>query len=196
VRPFSIVVKQEFFRKLVAPLKKKLTSSYKKDKNFSYSGISSDIGILYVYRPASNSFLNTFFQAQKFQFGLSVQDINQPSIAVNGDLDAAIPPIIQGGIAYFHEVIMFSLGVRLKEDITQFQFGVEYKLFDSENKLGKNLFFVRAGIVPEFQENTGSDTGFGFGYNVGSFSIDYGFGYSLNLIDVGGSHKFSIEYAF
>jgi hypothetical protein len=167
-----------------------------KDKDFSFTGFSIDAAVLYTYAPEAGSFMADVLQAKKLTAGLAIQDINQPSIAENGDADAAIPVIIDGGVAWFHDLIMITAGFRMKEDIVTYHFGKEYKLLEADSDWGMNRLFVRAGVVPEFDEETGSETGFGFGYRLGAFALDYGMGYSLNLLDVGGSHKFSIEYSF
>lgn len=158
----------------------------------SYFGFTFDVGAHYT--------MENLIPNSSVSFGLVIQNLTQPSIASNGSSDANLPMNIGVGVSYYSREYNYLLLVdAIKEDKDlKLRTGAEF-LGMRQQVLGINTeFYIRLGfdgIVSETNSNQKGLNG-GFGIKVDRLDIDYAYVFPLELKNVGGSHKISLNYNF
>ena len=167
-----------------------------RDKDFSYTGLSFDVGLLYGLLATENTFLEPFIGAGKVQLGATVIDMLQPSIAENGSSDAKLPLGINGGLAFIREDAAVAMGIQRKAERTRLQLGGEFALIRSGTGPVPIDFRLRGGGIMMLSDHKGGEATFGFGLNLRNFILDYAYVYPVVLKDVGSNHKVSFNFHF
>lgn len=174
----------------------------------SYNGFSLDIGATYVVREVTRD--------NDVRVGLSIQNINQPSVASNGSKDADLPFGVTGGLSYVSRTYNYLVTAQMSKFGDELVFGGGAELVGLESVVfgvaGK--FLVRFGgstAVADFSFiRTGGGEGVrffrgdqlrgeynaGFGIHAGGLVIDYSFAMQALVSSVGGINTISIGYTF
>ncbi len=162
------------------------------EAGLSYLGFTFDAGIHYT--------LKDIFNNSDLRLGAAVQNITEPSIAVNGSDDAKLPMIITGGFAFVSNTYHYLIAVDVakEKDDLYIKSGAEF-LGLRQDVLGLNTgFLIRVGYNSILKTDTYRESGLagGFGLEVEKLTIDYAYVLPLELQHVGGSHKISLSYNF
>lgn len=158
----------------------------------NYMGFTFDTGIFYS--------IENVFGNGVVRFGAAAQDITQPSIAINGSDDAKLPMKLAAGISYFSPTYNYLVaidGVKEEENYI-LKFGTEF--LGAKTKLAgvETGLFVRGGyssIINDSPFKQSSLNG-GFGVFINNLRIDYAYVNNIEVVGIGGSHKFSLSYQF
>lgn len=157
----------------------------------SYMGFSVDAGVFYSFEK--------LFATNNLNLGLSVQNINQPSIASEGT-DGTLPMRIGLGVGivstqYNYQV---TLDIYREEDIYQVKGGAEFLGMQSNIMGYDTRFLIRGGynniVQSDFAEESGLNGGFGL--VIDNVTIDYAYVYPLAITNTGGNNKISLTYNF
>lgn len=158
----------------------------------SYFGFTFDAGAHYT--------MENLLPNSSVSFGFVIQNITQPSIASNGSSDANLPMNIGFGVSYYSREYNYLLlldAIREEEDI-KLRAGAEF-LGMKQQVFGANTeFYIRMGFDGIVSETNSSQKGIngGFGIKVDRLDLDYAYVFPLELKNVGGSHKISLNYNF
>jgi hypothetical protein len=157
---------------------------------FSFTGVSFDVGAYYQLRD--------IMELNDLQFGISLQDITQPSIASNGSSDATLPVKIAAGAAFIsrkHHYAVYT-SATMSGDALRLSVGYEATAFKATALGVETELFIRlgGGRVTE-QESQGEYNG-GFGIVAGPVTVDYSYSYQAFIRNVGGISSISMSYEF
>ncbi len=157
---------------------------------FSYSGISFDVGMLYL--------IPELFGENDLQFGLTLTDLTQPSIASNGNKDAVLPFQFSAGAAYvshkYHYTILGS--ATMKESDIKLSFGYEISALKTSTLGIDGEFLVRIGGGRIATSDSQGDYNGGFGIILDNVKVDYSYSYQAFIRNVGGISSVAISYEF
>jgi len=167
-----------------------------KDKDFSFTGFSFDIGVLYSLLSTRNTLLEPIVGAGQFQLGAVMTDLLQPSIAENGSSDAKLPLGITGGLAFIRQDASIAVSIQRRAETTRLQLGVELELYHFQSESLPMHFWLRGGGIRMLSDHKGGEVDLGFGIGVKNYILDYAFVFPLVLKDVGSNHKISFNFRF
>lgn len=158
----------------------------------NYLGFTFDAGIFYsIENVLGNGII---------RFGAAAQDITQPSIAINGSDDAKLPMKLAVGGSYYSPTYKYLIAVDgvKEEDNYLLKFGAEFLAAETKFAGIQTGFVVRGGynsIINNSPFQQSSLSG-GFGLFINKLRIDYAYMNNMQVIGIGGSHKFSLSYQF
>lgn len=158
----------------------------------NYLGFSFDAGLFYK--------IEQVFGNGIFSFGAVVQDITQPSIAINGSDDARLPLKIMAGISYYSPTYnyLFAVDVVKENENYLLRIGSEFLAMKTKIYGIETGFYLRGGyngIVNDAPYKQNSLNG-GFGLFVNELKIDYAYVNHFQIVGLSGSHKISFTYQF
>ncbi len=157
----------------------------------SYTGFAVDAGVYYA--------LKNLLPSNSINFGLSVQNINQPSIASSGS-DGKLPMRVGLGVGIESSKFnyLIALDVIKESDIIFIKGGAEF-LGIRDQILGyETQFLLRMGYNNILQSDFAREGGIngGFGLVVDKVKIDYGYIFPLVISNTGGINRISLTYNF
>lgn len=182
------------------------------EPGLAYNGISFDFGASFILREV--------MKENDIRFGLSFQDINQPSVAANGSADARLPFRISAGASYISRTYNYVVTAQISKGDNELLFNGGVELLGLQSTvLGVNgKFLVRLGGstgVSNFNfmrlAKTGGggrrieffngnqvqgDYNAGFGVQAGSLVIDYAYMMQALAANIGGINTISVGYSF
>ncbi len=156
----------------------------------SFTGISFDAGLIYL--------IPEIAEMNDLQIGLSLMDINQPSIAKNKNSDAALPMQISLGAAYIsrqYNYTMYSSATLKQKDI-RVSFGYEISaLKTAAYNIGAE-FIVRIGAGKIVSSDSQGEYNGGFGIAIEKLRFDYSYSYQAFIRNIGGISSLALHYEF
>lgn len=162
------------------------------ETNQSYIGYTFDAGLFYK--------IEQVFGSGVLKFGAVVQDLTQPSIAVNGSDDARLPMKLTAGISYYSTIYDYLFALDLTKENENFilragsEFlGLKTKTFGIESGL-----YLRGGYNGLINNTPFKQSALngGFGVFINKLKIDYAYVTNLQIVGFGDSHKISFTYQF
>ena len=162
------------------------------EPGISYSGISVDAGVSFL--------IPDVLKDNDIRFGVSLQDINRPSVAANGSKDAKLPFGLTGGVSYLSRTYNYILTAQVSHrgdglDIAGGAelLGLRSNVFGAEGK-----FLVRAGGSTGLNggKQVRGEYDAGFGIVIGGVAIDYAYVLQAVLTNIGGINTVSVGYTF
>lgn len=156
----------------------------------SYGGFTLDLGAVYIIKEV--------MEENDLQFGASIINLTQPSVASNGAADAVLPMEIHAGGAYISRKFKYTIlgGVALVNDELKVSFGTEINAMQTTVAGIESSFFVRFGGGKITVKDSQGQYNAGFGLKFDSFSIDYAYSYQAYVAQVGGISSIAIGYDF
>lgn len=158
----------------------------------SYFGYTVDVGAHYTF---SNVLENS-----DLRVGVAIQNLTQPSIASNGSDDAKLPISLGFGMAYVSNQYNYlvALDIVRFDGATKIKTGAEFLGLRHEVFGLNTAFLIRVGYDGILGSDIYTQRGIngGFGLDIDDLRIDYAYVFPLVLQNVGGSHKFSLNYNF
>jgi hypothetical protein len=153
------------------------------NSNTAYAG---DLGVLY-------------HMTERHTLGISIQNINEPNVALNPADHEIVPREVQMSLAYdAHRRLTLAAGVMTEESLANEQ---DYTWTGSAEKWWKlsegDEVAIRGSLATgsrEFQQMV-----LGAGYRMTSLELDYAYVFNLTGITPGdsmGTHRFSLTYRF
>jgi nucleoid-associated protein YgaU len=147
---------------------------------------SVDLGLLYRW-------------TKRHTFGLSIQDVNEPNIALNPADHEIVPRTVRAGASYKGRrglILAGSLTMResLANQTDHTWTGAAEKWWDMKHGHAVGARGSMASGSRSF-----SQMAMGAGYRTSAFQIDYGFVFNLSGVALGntmGTHRFSFSYRF
>lgn len=161
------------------------------DKNFSKSSFSVDVGLMYQL---SLPLIEKLIKPGRLQFGLMLQDINQPNISENASDSGKLPLGFAAGIGYLSDQFIIAADISRKQEFTRIHIGAEFLLQSLKMGSWNFAFLARGGGIRVLNDRKGGELDFGFGLLVRNIQVDYVYIYPLVLKDVDGSHKISLSF--
>lgn len=153
--------------------------SGQQDENFSKSGFTLDVGLLYAVG------------VEGLGLGVMAKNLIPPNISQSGGDDGKLPAEIKVGARYGIRGFLAAVDFDIM-DTNKLRVGGEYKL------PGTDLFLRGGGMssVGAEEGSGGGDVDFGFGYVAQKVIFDYAYVYPLIFNDTSGSHFFSFGLRF
>jgi hypothetical protein len=156
----------------------------------SYFGVTADAGARYT--------MEDFIPGNDLAAGVSIRNINQPSIAKNGSDDAKLPMGIDIGLAYTSKTYnyRFITSLEMEDDITKIHLGAE--IVASKGKMygvDYQISFRAGGESITSAGRQGQMNG-GIGIELDKFTIDYSYVYNFEMSNISGNHVISLNYTF
>ena len=154
----------------------------------SFTGLTFDAGAQYV--------IPEIFEQNALQFGISILNLTQPSVAANGSSTASLPVELHTGAAYLSHKYNYTImgGMIVRDGVTKLNFGTEIIALTTTMMDITSSFIVRIGGGRATRSNTQGDYNGGFGIRVERFRLDYSFTYQAELQHVGGISSLSLGY--
>jgi len=152
----------------------------------SNTAYSADLGFLYK-------------MTERHTLGISVQDINEPNIALSPSDHEIVPRTFRLGVGYErHRHLNFAGAVETRQTLSNqtdmILTGAAERTWDFED--GDQLA-VRGSLANGSREYR--QLSLGAGYRLGSVQLDYAFVFNIGGISLGdtsGTHRFSLTYRF
>jgi hypothetical protein len=152
----------------------------------SQTAYSADLGMLYRW-------------TDKHTLGISIQDINQPNIALSSDDHEIVPRTLRIGMSYArNRYLQLAAAIQSREYLNNQRDTIAtgaaerfWKMQDGDQVSLRGSFAAGSREYRQFA--------FGSGYEMGSLSFDYAFVFNLGGITLGdtsGTHRFSMNYRF
>jgi len=156
----------------------------------SYNGFTFDAGASYR--------IPEIFEQNDLQLGLSILNLTQPSVAVNGSKDAVLPMELCGGAAYISRKYGYEIlsGFNFRDGDIKITFGTEINALTTTIAGIDGSFFVRFGGGRVTQKDSQGEYNGGFGLKVDKFIFDYSYSYQAFISEVGGISSLSLSYEF
>jgi len=153
---------------------------------FSQSAFSTDVGLL--YRPTSRHYV-----------GFSIQDVNQPDVALSSNDSDRVPQTIRFGYAYQKlSGLSITAGFNARKNLGS---QTDYKEIGAVEKWWDTRVagdWAARGALTWGSRNL-RQLSSGFGYRLHSLQIDYAFIFNtagITLGDTAGSQRFSLAFRF
>ncbi|MCX6138929.1 MAG: hypothetical protein NTV54_15735 [Ignavibacteriales bacterium] len=157
----------------------------------SYSGLSFDVGATYVLQ-------NLLQEKHDVRLGVSLLNVNEPSVAASGSADARLPFELQAAMAYISRTYDYSvtLGTVVRGKDVHLTGGAELTGLKTSIMGADAAFLVRVGGGRIVEADRQGEYDGGFGLVVGSFALDYAYTYQAVMNNLGGISTISLRYIF
>ena len=153
----------------------------------SKSNIAADVGFL-------------FCPYKKISYGLMLQNLNEPNLAISDSNSDPVPMTLRSGITYKENNLMFMGELYTKKSLSS---GRDIRGIFAAEKWWLGAGFTKADLAARGSLAVGSRSfsqmGIGFSYRVNGVQMDYGFLIPLGGITFGeskGSHRITLTLRF
>jgi hypothetical protein len=131
-------------------------------------------------------------------FGISLQDLLQPSIAMNGSADGRLNATASIGASYVSRALEYVVMVNYLRSGGAHRYAIGAEVVATRgNVIGQEVVLIlRGGGSTAARPVIQGDLFGGFGLTVSGLTLDYAYGQATKIEGLGGSHYLSFRYSF